>query len=529
MGNLVSQDVEGAYSKLCEDLVSNDPERNQSGVLHWATPPLKEEQLTHFIQCLSKNTTLRKIVLQDMEALPIGKHPSLAKALKEHSALTCLGFKGRLPKEDLFNTYSDMFLQSSKFSEFEIENSIISGTAMDSIISLLKKESTVSDPTGRLTSLSLKGCQVAADDIARLTCAIKESAASEKLQELEITLKPPVASPEAAQNLADFFAAADSVLQIISLAGLLEGNVPTLMKSLKGHQCLQQISLKGRGLAEEKGMEAIGAVVSECPRLAVLDLSESQITSSVGCLFAKALQQAPNGGGSLHKLFLSRNSIGDEGAIALAKSLEQLDSCTSNLQVLDVRLNQIGPMGIAALANSMQKDHVKLQKLCIGEEAIRASRRFEKVDVEALTAMIEKNKSLHELHMADATFEDQGLQKMLESLAQNKTILKCELACATTASLQEAIRALPKLHLHSLSIRAIGETQLDQTTGDSLLGKLDENKSLREFIITGLKESSESVWKGIKPKVESMLLSPKHSLDDTGDAEESSKRTKVSK
>lgn len=522
MGNLVSVDVEGGYNKLCEDLLSNEPKRNESGCLHWATPPFKTEQLTHFMECLGKNTTLQRLVLQDMDALPAEEHPLLAKAIQEHSALTCLGFNGRLPKLDLLGVYADIFLASSTLTKFEIENSITPVSAVDSIITILEKQSTA-EPKGKLTSLALKGCQMPASEVVRLAKALKESTVSATLEVLEISLKPRVPAAEAAKDLSEFFQAKDSVLQKVSLMGLLEDAVPTLMEGLKGHKSLQGLTIKGTGMNSDPAMESVGTFLLEAPSLEVVDLSHSDISSTVGAHLTKALQQSPKGGASqLRELHLSHNGLGDEGATALAKAFEQPESCTKQLQVLDLRLNQIGAPGIEMLAKVIQANTIPLQKLYLGEEAIRNSRRFEEKDADALAEMIKKNTSLQEVHMADASFHDEGLEKVLEALTENKTVKKWHIACFTTSSLQMITTALPKLHLEAISVVISNmETQIDDAMGALLLENLGKNTSLVEFSMGGFKGRCELTWKALKPKVESLLSDRKDGENETAGSKRS--------
>lgn len=536
MGNLVSVDVEGLYNKLCEDLLSNDPQRNKSGCLHWATPTMKAEQLTHFIECLGKNTTLQRLVLQDMDSLPAESHPLLAKAVQEHPALTCLGFHGRLPKQDFMNVYADTFGKSATLTEFEIENSIIPTPAVDSLIAILQQQQSASSSTTKLTSLQVKGCQVSAEELGRLAKTLKESATasssptvSSTMQVLEITLKPPVPAVEAAKDLADFLQAPDSALHTVSLSGILgDGAISTMMGGLqKGPGRLQRLTVQGKGVDDDQAMESIGALfLVENSSLAILDVSDSTISSSSGVHLAKALQQSfskGNEGAPLRELYLSHNSLGDTGTVELAKAIEQPESYTKNLKVLDMRLNQIGTKGVVALSKAIQMDHVtNLEKLCLGEEAIRGSRRFETEDANALGEMIQKNTSLKHLHLKDASFHDEALEKVLPALAQNTTLKKLHIACFTTASLQKIITTLPQLHLETICISACGETQLDEATEKSLLDNLAQNKSLVEFNMDSFKGRSELTWKSLKLKVDSLLSD--RTKDETGATTSSTKR-----
>ena len=537
MGNLVSVDVEGIYNKLCEDLLSNDPQRNKSGCLHWATPTMKTEQLTHFIECMGKNTTLQRLVLQDMDSLPAESHPLLAKAIQEHPALTCLGFHGRLPKHDFMNVYADTFGKSATLTEFEIENSIIPAPAADSLIAILKQQqSTPSSTTTKLTSLKIKGCQVSAEDLGRVTKALKESATtassptvSSTLQALDITLKPPVPAVEAAKDLADFLQSPDSALCAVSLSGILGDDViPMMMGGLKkGPGRLQRLTVQGKGVDDDQAMESIGALfLVENSSLARLDVSDSNISSSTGVYLAKALQQSFSKGkeaAPLRELYLSHNSLGDMATVELAKAIEQPETYAKNLQVLDMRLNQIGTKGVVALSKAIQMDHVvNLEKLFLGEEAIRGSRRFDTEDANALAEMIQKNASLKELHFKDASFHDEALEKLFEAFALNTTLQKLHIACFTMASLQKIITAVPRLNLETISIGACGETQLDEATEKLILDNLAQNKSLVEFKMDSFKGRSELTWKSLKLKVDSLLSDRKK--DETGGNASSSKR-----
>lgn len=527
MGNLVSADVEGGYKRVCEELIANDV-KNESGTLHWASPPLKQEQFTHFNECLSKNNCLKRLVLKDIDALP--DSPSLAKVIQSHAALTCLAFSGRLPKEG-FDIFVEAFLQSSTLTKLEIQNSIIPSNVVDGVISVLKQQDKAN---AKITSLVLKGCQMDANELNRLTKALQESAsATTTLKTLEITLKPPIVAFESAKNLSSFFQANDSVLQEIEFAGFLENALPNLLEGAKGHPTLKRLAHEGKGLNDEDSMESIGQLLVDAPALSVLDLSNCSLDGACGVRLASSLQNTKASG--LKELYLAHNSLSDEGVIALSQALEDTSSPTrETMEVLDLRMNQIGKEGIVALAKALQTNPPAFQKLHIGEESIRNNRTFEGEDVDALAEMIQKNTTLQSLHLEDASFQDEGIAKLLEALATNKTLKQWHVACYGTASFELIATSIPNLHLQKIHIRASGEIQLNQGNCRSLVEGLVKNESVREIKVSEFKGPNAAIWKRLEPKIADILSkrseangSSKRAMETNGGSQEDAKRAKT--
>lgn len=520
MGNLVSQDVEGNYKKFCKELLENDP-KNKSGCLHWATPPFQMEQLSHFIECLEKNNCLKRLVLRDLDNLP--DNPSLAKAIQQHTALQCLAFSGRLPKKG-FEVYADAFLQSASLTELEVENSIIPANTIDGIITVLGQQDKASN---QMTSLTIKGCQVIEFDLTRLARTLEWTKVSASLETLEITLKPPIQATEAAKSLAKFFQAQDSVLKDLHLSGFLVDSIPILLTGLQGHSSLERFKFNGKIVDDS----SISKLLAEATKLTILDLTGCGISSAGGTNLANALETTKCT--SIRELYLSENSLSDDGTIALSKALTS-DSL-SGLQVLDLRWNQIGTTGNVAMAKALQANKLSLLRLHLGEESARNSQPFGEEDVKALSAMLQVNTTLEELYMGDASFHDEGLDKLLEALAQNTSLKQWHVACSTTSSLQSIFAKLSELNLKKIHIRANNEVAFDEASGRAMLEMLKENKSLVEFSMEGLKERSGSVWKAIEPQIKSILKERqgengsnglKRQLDPPNDESDQAKRAK---
>jgi len=517
MGNLVSHDVEGAYKKVCQDLLDNDPETNTDGCLHWASPPLQKEQLEHFMECLGKNTSLKRLVLRDLEAIALTESPSLVKAILGHSSLECLGFSGRMPKEN-FQVFVDAFLQSRSLHELEIENSIIPADTIDGVISILQQQE---KPTNKISSLKLQGCQVEASELARLTKALDETASSvaTTLKVLEITLKPPIVAEEAAQHLAQFVKAKDSVLLDINFDGFLAQSMPVLAEGMQGHASLQRLQFKGRGVNENDSIVAIGKLLCETPppKLRVLDLSECQLTAASVSQLAKSFLDGKEKCAKLEELHLANNWISDDGTVALCKILENPDSTLSkHLKVLDLRNNRIGTAGIMALAKSFAHNDINksiLECLYLGEQSVRPSRRFEDEEAQALAGMIQSNTILKEISLEDGSFlDDEGIEGVMNAVTQNATLKTFKVPCFSTARLRMMIAKLPKLTLEKMHIY-VSDCELDEEISKALLESLEQSKSLLEFSIDGFTQRSELAWKALRPKIDELLAARNNETD----------------
>lgn len=500
MGNLVSADIEGGFNRFCEELVANDP-KHKSGCFHWASPPLKKEQLEHFKGCLSKNNCLKRLVLQDLDALEDGA--SLAQVIQNHPALTCLAFHGRLPK-DGFEAFAQAFLQSPTLTELEIQNSIVPDNIVDGVVAILQKQQ--DGANGKITSLSLKGCQIDQTGLDRFTKALEESkvATAATLKTLEITLKPPIVALESAKNLSAFFQAKHSVLEDVKCAGFLQNALPELLAGAKGHAHLRRLTHEGVGLNNGDSMKSISQLLQDAPSLSVLDLSTCNLNGTCGAQLAETL--ASNKAAGLKELYLAHNQLSSEGTIALSKALQATDSpFRENLEVLDLRRNGIGTEGIVALAKALQTNPPAFQQLHIGDESIRSHRTIDGEDITALAEMIRGNKTLQRLYIEDASFQDEGIAKLLGALEANTTIKQLHLSCFTTKSLQAVMSSIPTTHLQKIRIRVQGEAQLNEVTARCLKQALGKTTTLREIKLTDLKGPNAAVWKAIEPKIHAFL------------------------
>ena len=484
MGNLVAKNVEENFEQLCNQLVANDP-RSPNGRLQWASPPFTEAEQKRLLECLGQNTSLKRLVLRDLDAFP--DCAALADILQKHPALTSLGFFGRLPKEN-FGVLSKAFIANGSITELEFNTCILPPDTVDGIITILTS-------CKKISALRLRGCQIEPTELERLTLALQEAST---LLVLEISLKPPITSTPSAEQLASVFKSQKSPLQDVSFAGFLKDDIPVVAKGAQGHATLQCLKFQEPAINDHSAT-AMGDLISSLPALLKLDLSNCRLSAVGGKKLAQALENTTSS--TLRELYLSHNALGDDGTAALGDALK----CCSNLLVLDVRLNKIGTVGLSSLAKAIASNPALLA-LRIGEEFVMPGRRFEEKDMQALADMLVHNKNLRKLYMEDASFHDQGMQLILKALEQNTTLQDWNFSCFSTASLRLLISKLSELHLKKIGVRVHGdEIELDEALGQEVLTNLRKNEGLLAFDISGLKEDSESVWKSLQPAVQNIL------------------------
>jgi len=139
----------------------------------------------------------------------------------------------------------------------------------------------------------------------------------------------------------------DNNIESLSVDGckLKEGQLEKIIEICALYP-LERLFLRGNGI-DQKGVKLLASLLSD-PRccLKELDLRWNCVDNSGAESIATALHLNKK----LEKIYLSKNNIGNEGAIAIASALEHANT---TLEFIDLEENKIGVSGVCGFASAL--------------------------------------------------------------------------------------------------------------------------------------------------------------------------------
>ena len=290
-------------------------------------------------------------------------------------------------------------------------------------------------------------------------------------------------------------------LDLSSISGVNRNHVSLLGAQaigamLEGNDVLTELGMAMNGIGPE-GLEAVTGGLEKNRTLRVLNLCSNSLAASAARVLIPALPQT-----RLVRLDLSRNAIGDKGAIALA---EVLVFC-KGLYHLDLSENGIGEVGAFDLADAIKTGHSGLTTLImagnnVGTKGFASFMLGLKGDLRLQTLSLARNNVRVE-DPADIS-DFLAHNRTLTRLDVSKNTLANEGAIGIAACLATATSALVHVDLSSNRIKDDGGVAVAEAlsknstaltvnlrnnilrngTGDALARVMETNKTIQSMDI----------------------------------------------
>ena len=192
---------------------------------------------------------------------------------------------------------------------------------------------------------------------------------------------------------------------VVNLRHMIKDH-PDMLKSITDWDGVVDIHLSS--IEANKMTDSTLNLAFEYGHIESLDLSSKNISNAgVEALVAQALHH----NSTLNKLYLSKNSIGDAGAVALAQALHH----NSTLKDLDLSNNSIGDAGAVALAQVLHHNST-LKDLDLPNNNISDAGAV------ALAQVLHHNSTLERLYLSNNSISDAGAVALAQALHHNFTL-----------------------------------------------------------------------------------------------------------
>ena len=245
-----------------------------------------------------------------------------------------------------------------------------------------------------------------------------------------------------------------------------------LSKFVRTSRTIRELSLFGNKI-RDGGAIAIATSLRYNTSLQVLNLSYNHIS----CEGAIALAKGIYAHRSLVRVDLSGNSIGDEGASALATACTLLDDLT-------LSRNHVGDLGAMAFASVLSREGCRLQHLRL------AGNNVGPTGARALSLSLKCNKTLLTLDLRfSELLYSTAREGFLEVMHGNTTLTSCQLVQSMSHQLQSELNYFANLNKAG---RQIARSRVDLLA--LVLGRVNDDPTL----MYGLLSESPHVWAALE-------------------------------
>lgn len=244
--------------------------------------------------------------------------------------------------------------------------------------------------------------------------------------------------------------------------------VQALVQFLRTSTTLRQLCLFGNKISNA-GAIAIADALKENTSLEVLSLGDNLIGDEGAVALANSIEAHP----TLRLVDLSGNAIGDEGASALARACHSLDD-------LALSRNNVGDIGAIAFARALSGENYNLNHLRLADNDIGV------IGARCLALALQRNVTSRTI---DLRFSDkvvgQARKVFLETVKSNTTLSSIQLACSPNDTLQAEVDYLTSLNKSG---------RLIARTDEKMLPLVLELVSDRPSVVYGLLVEAPHLW-----------------------------------
>ena len=263
--------------------------------------------------------------------------------------------------------------------------------------------------------------------------------------------------------------------------------------------------------SDDEGLHALVAGLINCHNLTSLCLSGNELITEAGLRSLSTLFQSDQC--RLERLDLEQTNIDHDGVAVLVAGLASLPT----LKKLDLANNRIGDQGLQALVRGLGSCNL-LEDLCLSSNNMLTQ---SVVGMRSPGTLVQRT-NIHSLFLCDDTVNDEGLQCLVDGMANYCRLKKLVLSYnhSITAVGLRSLSSLFRSERCSLCNLLLSGVNLDDDGATALANGLIENKSLKtlEFSQSGITERGLTAFSKLlcdTTSVNSTYLS-NHTLEKIG-------------
>lgn len=292
------------------------------------------------------------------------------------------------------------------------------------------------DPQCHLEKLQVEYCNLTAASCGPLASALR---AKRHFKELSVSNNE--IGEAGARVLCRGLVDSACQLEVLKLenCGLTVASCEDLCGVVAAKPSLQELDLGDNKLGDQGIAVLCSSLLQPSCQIRVLWLWDCDITTA-GCRDLCGVVRAKP---SLKEMSLAGNALGDEGARLLCESLLEpgcqlqslwvktcgftAASCphfsamlaqNKHLQELQMSNNKLGDAGVQGLCQGLREPGVALQVLCLGDCDVANG------GCASLASLLLTNRSLRELDLSNNCMDEQGIQRLLDSVEQPSCVLE---------------------------------------------------------------------------------------------------------